>query len=377
MEWNVHEETQGSVAMWDSYFRIGGAEGSLLQADDCPAGSANATSCAAASLAFHMTSGSSGYFEATWVWTADHDIDSGAAQTQLSVYSGRGILIESKGPTWLYGTSAEHSVLYQYQVLDASNIFFGHLQTETPYFQDHPGAPFPFGNQAGFPQDPDFSLCASGSDSGCAVAWGLRLLSSSEIYIYGAGLYSFFSRGSESCLIGEGSCQNYLIEASDSQSLWLYDIYTIGAYYPIAAVGNIPAVDAINVLQGFSTEIAAWLPLALTGASLSAGTSSGEGIVGGFPTHISPNNATILPLPCTTVPPGDIFTLLPACTSGINSLPSNGPDSSNDFDGCLGNCDLLRLLTGTCCGTGGNTLSPVIIVSPAITKVVRLSKANM
>lgn len=35
---------------------------------------------------------------------------------QISIFAGRGILIESQGPTWLYGTAAEHSVLYQVSV---------------------------------------------------------------------------------------------------------------------------------------------------------------------------------------------------------------------------------------------------------------------
>jgi len=366
LEWNIHESSQGSAAMWDSYFRIGGAEGSQLQAEDCPTNNTNATLCTAASLAFHMTPGSSGYFEATWIWVADHDIDSGEAQTQISIYAGRGALIESQGPTWLYGTASEHSILYQYQLSNASNAFLGHLQTETPYFQDSPAAPWPFGSQSGFPQDPDFSLCDI--DTGCAVAWGLRVLSSTEVYIYGAGLYSFFNQGSGSCLTNEGSCQDYLIETSYSQSLWLYDIYTVGALYPIAAVGNVPAIAALDVLQGFSTEIAAWLPLALSGGNMSAGNPSDDNDIGGLPFGITPENVTILPLPCTTVAAGGTFTLLPECASGINSLPSIGPDAgSQNVPGspadCMETCDFFRLITGTCCGQGGSLANPIIIVS--------------
>lgn len=39
----------------------------------------------------------------TWVWLADHDLDD-SAQTQVTLYSGRGILSESAGPVWLIGT---------------------------------------------------------------------------------------------------------------------------------------------------------------------------------------------------------------------------------------------------------------------------------
>lgn len=48
----------------------------------------------------HITSSASGvYMENVWLWTADHDLDS-ASNTQISVYSGRGLLIEGKN-IWL------------------------------------------------------------------------------------------------------------------------------------------------------------------------------------------------------------------------------------------------------------------------------------
>jgi hypothetical protein len=65
----------------------------------------------AASLLFHMTSQSLGYLENSWMWVADHDMDI-VTQDQINIYSGRGLLIESQGPTWLYGTAVEHNVLY-------------------------------------------------------------------------------------------------------------------------------------------------------------------------------------------------------------------------------------------------------------------------
>jgi hypothetical protein len=164
MEWNVHESSQGSgmfskiscdkadahttvAAMWDSHFRVGGAEGTNVQLADCPTGQTVVnTTCMAASLLLHITKDSSGYFENVWAWVADHDLDNPLnadayettdgiplnVQTQISIYAGRGVLIESQGPTWLYGTASEHSQMYQYQLLNASNIYLGHMQTETP-----------------------------------------------------------------------------------------------------------------------------------------------------------------------------------------------------------------------------------------------------
>ncbi len=64
------------------------------------------------------------------------------------------------------------------------------IQTETPYYQSTPPAPMPFSSMANF-HDPDYSLCAASSIT-CPLAWALRIYKSSDIFVYGAGLYSFF-----------------------------------------------------------------------------------------------------------------------------------------------------------------------------------------
>lgn len=140
VQWNVHQGSQGSAALWDSHFRVGGAAGSKLTLADCPAGSMN-DGCKAAAVLLHITKQSSGYFENNWVWTADHDMDVsvGGANTttgaQISVFTARGILIESQGPTWLYGSSSEHHQLYQYQLSGAKNIYMGRKSNRDACFR--------------------------------------------------------------------------------------------------------------------------------------------------------------------------------------------------------------------------------------------------
>ena len=126
MEWNMAASSAGAVAMWDSHFRVGGALGSQLQAAHCPklSGSIN-NNCIAGSMLLHVTKTSSAYLENVWAWVADHDLDSGPAQTQIDIYVARGILIESTRATWLYGTASEHCVFYQYQLSNAENVFMG------------------------------------------------------------------------------------------------------------------------------------------------------------------------------------------------------------------------------------------------------------
>jgi len=41
---------------------------------------------------------------------------------QVSVYTARGLLIESQGPCWFYGSGSEHSTLYQYQLYKAKDV---------------------------------------------------------------------------------------------------------------------------------------------------------------------------------------------------------------------------------------------------------------
>ncbi|KAI1735147.1 pectate lyase superfamily protein-domain-containing protein [Xylaria scruposa] len=291
MEWNVHESSQGSAAMWDSHFRVGGAEGTNLQLEDCPAHSDVNPKCMAASLLLHITTDSSGYFDNVWVWVADHDLDNPLnaeayndpegiplnVQTQISIYAARGVLIESQGPTWLYGTSSEHTQMYQYQLRNASNIFLGHMQTETPYYQPNPNALGPY--EAGgseFPSDPNFDNCA---DDLCKGAWALRILDSTDIFIYAAGFYSFFQDNQLGCT-AEENCQLALIETNFASSLWIYNIFTKGNIEILTPRGGLrPLLFISTTRNGYTSEIAAWLALSNQGEDIGSEPGEGSGIV--------------------------------------------------------------------------------------------------
>ncbi|KAE8381463.1 pectin lyase fold/virulence factor [Aspergillus bertholletiae] len=255
LHWNVHEITQGSAGLWDSHFRVGGAQGSELQADKCPKGGGINMHCIAASALIHITSKASAYLENVWAWVADHDLDT-ADEAQIDIFAGRGILIESEGPTWLYGTASEHSVLYQYQLSNASNVVMGMIQTESPYFQSHPGAPLPIATGE-FPNDPNFSNCSPSTSAACAVSWAVRIVDSSSIYILGAGLYSWFSKYSQDCLATE-NCQDRAFEVEQSQDLWIYNLVTKAIVEMISPVNDKPTLAKDNK-NGFMSSILAWL----------------------------------------------------------------------------------------------------------------------
>lgn len=104
IEWNL--ATSGAASgMWDVHTRIGGSTGSNLQVAQCGKSPGSTTinqNCISAYMSMHITPSASGlYMENNWFWTADHDIDD-QSNTQITIYSGRGLLIESTAGTfWL------------------------------------------------------------------------------------------------------------------------------------------------------------------------------------------------------------------------------------------------------------------------------------
>ncbi|PIL24167.1 hypothetical protein GSI_13920 [Ganoderma sinense ZZ0214-1] len=175
VEWNIHSYTKGGAGMWDSHIRLGGAKGTNLLVSDCPSGTVN-EACSAAYLALHLTKKSTAYLEGTWVWTADHDLDSGGS-LQITAFSGRGILSESQGPVWMIGTGSEHHTLYQYNLIGAKGHYLGLIQTETPYYQPVPALPHPFTPSRRF-RDPTYL-------QGQTSAWAVNIEQSHDILIFG------------------------------------------------------------------------------------------------------------------------------------------------------------------------------------------------
>jgi hypothetical protein len=149
------------------------------------------------------------------------------SMSQISVYGARGVLIESQGPCWFYGTSSEHAILYQYQLNKAKDIYLGHIQTESPYFQPKPLAPTPFEPSVmlqRFRSDPSFNNCKKDS---CKEAWGLRVIDSENVIVHSAGLYSWFNNYEQGCLKSE-NCQERIMEVTGSKDVSIYNIFTKG-----------------------------------------------------------------------------------------------------------------------------------------------------
>ena len=262
VEWNLSAQpkTQGASGLWDVHFRVGGFAGTELQSDKC-AKNPNATGpypvekinqCTGAFLLLHITQRGSVYVENAWFWVADHELDR-SDHGQIDIFNGRGVLVENNdGPVWLYGTSSEHSQLYNYQIAHAKDVYMGLIQTETPYMQGKPTA-----LSGGFVpdtkhfSDPDFADCKTDA---CKKAWGLRIVGSRDVLVYGAGLYSFFDNYGQSCLKGE-NCQENMVDVQCSSDVYLYGLSTKAARDMVSVDGKGLVKDTEN-RNGFCATVA-------------------------------------------------------------------------------------------------------------------------
>ncbi|KAL2134977.1 hypothetical protein VTI74DRAFT_10204 [Chaetomium olivicolor] len=268
---NVCSPGSPPSGLWDVHVRVGGFAGSHLQATECPITPHQPNyvnpACIAGHTSMHITpSARNVYMENNWIWVADHDIED-RNTTRINVFVARGLLVEGSR-VWLVGSSVEHHTLYQYQLLNASDVWMGQIQTESPYYQPNPPAPRPFAQPDLNLRDPDFANCqAPGGNNHiilphlpgnppCAMAWGLRILSSRNVVVFGAGLYSFFNNYSTSCSTAESgeNCQarifwvgpDPLVNATGSSSganegdalgVEVYNLNTIGSVSMVTEAG--------------------------------------------------------------------------------------------------------------------------------------------
>lgn len=242
---------------------MGGGIGTELDAATCPKFSEKDV-CICASMLLHVTKQASGYFENFWAWVADHDNDmslyweTDSSKSQISLFGARGVLIESQGPVWIYGSGSEHVLFYQYEMLNAKNVYLGHIQTESPYFQPNTASPARMEKALGvFPGDPDWSDCTKET---CKMAWGLRIIDSEGVMVHSAGLYSWFNNYTQKCVKAE-DCQEKIMEVRGSKDVSIFNIFSKAVEEIGTGNTNGSSIQlADSNKQGYTSEISLWFP---------------------------------------------------------------------------------------------------------------------
>lgn len=257
MEFNVAGINPGAAALWDTHFRVGGSAGTQLQSDRCAKNPSKTAppdpNCYGGFMNIHLTASSSAYLENTWFWVADHELDL-ADHNQINIYNGRGVLIESTKGAWLWGTASEHHVLSNYQLSNAKNVYMGLIQTETAYMQGNPDSTVPFRTNTSY-GDPDWSKCKGPK---CARTWGLRVINSSDFYLLGGGLYSFFDNYQQQC-VADNNCQDNMIDIQSSPNIHLFGVSTKASINMFTVNGAPMAQDKDN-RNNFCAAVAAFSP---------------------------------------------------------------------------------------------------------------------
>ncbi|CAH0017054.1 unnamed protein product [Clonostachys rhizophaga] len=258
MEWNLESASKGSAGLWDVHFRIGGSAGTQLQSDTCTKSPNVPTQpnpdCIGAFMLMHITETASIYMENTWLWVSDHELDRND-HNQINIYNGRGLLVESTKPVWLWGTASEHNVLYNYHFQNAQSVYMTVIQTETAYFQANPDATVPFITQAEW-HDPEWESCLT--NDRCRKTWGLRVQDSKDILFYGGGMYSFFENYKQECLDTE-DCQDNMVEINNS-NIVMYGVNTKASTNVITLNGKGAMTHLPDNESTFCAAIAAFVP---------------------------------------------------------------------------------------------------------------------
>ncbi|KAJ5135634.1 Exo-beta-1-3-glucanase [Penicillium bovifimosum] len=260
VESNIAGAKAGDVGLWDTHFRAGGTIGSAVETKCASYPTTDIPGCKAAFMFMHLKPESSTYMESVWGWSVNRDLDglSGATNgTSQSVAVGRGLLVESKRGTWLVGTAFEHFVLYQYQMLNAENVFALMSQTETVYWQPAPAAPAPWTPNPKY-NDPDYSNCDPSSPQ-CFMGWSLRVVGGRDMTFYGLGFWQFFNglNGVE----GPYAQDNIVSIEDEPKSLRIYNLGTHLVRNMVTVDKKTTALSEDNA-GGWGGLIAAYLPFA-------------------------------------------------------------------------------------------------------------------
>ena len=80
---------------------------------------------------------------------------------------------------------------------------------------------------------------------------------SRRIFVYGAGLYSFFQAYSQAC-VKDSTCQTEIVEVdANSKEIWIFSLSTVGTTYMLSVERN-PTIRQDQNINGFASTVTAW-----------------------------------------------------------------------------------------------------------------------
>lgn len=124
------------------------------------------------------------------------------------------------------------------------------LKSRHSYMQDNPNALAAYTPNSVY-SDPTFEECYQAT---CYKTFGLRLFNSTYIFVYGAGLYSFFNNYDQGCLITE-SCQILTVSLEQSEGIYMYALNTKAALNMVE-VDQVAIVPQAANTNGFCQTVA-------------------------------------------------------------------------------------------------------------------------
>jgi glucan 1,3-beta-glucosidase len=73
-------------------------------------------------------------------------------------------------------------------------------------------------------------------------------MNSTDVSIYGAGLYSFFQNYEDTCAKYGRPCQDRLVETSYSEGIYMFSLYTVGSSEVVSPEGDGYVIEDISVM---------------------------------------------------------------------------------------------------------------------------------
>ncbi|KKP05585.1 hypothetical protein THAR02_02311 [Trichoderma harzianum] len=288
--------------------------------------------------------------------TSDFQVDVSVEQdafNQFAAANGFKRILSFGG--WSFSTDVDSFPIFRESVTDANRLTFAQSAPDIPGIP--PGSPQDGANYLAFLTTLR-GLLPSGKTLSLAAPASYRVNSTETFF----ALAMIAKAGVPTNKIAVGvTSYGRSFGMLDPSSGYLAD----AEIYQLIAQGGVRFKDdqSDSDLVTFGDTWVSYMTPATKAIDLENGVTGGSNATGAAGDHSTPSKVPVVSLTCTTLAPSATFTLTAACASEIAGLPPRTNNNSPPGpDNCTETCDLLREITGTCCGIGGTIANPVAII---------------